>query len=1050
MKTIVIFLCVFYTTWLQSQINCQNAAPFCAGGVSGVTYPASINSGAAQSGPNYGCLLTQPNPAWYYLQVANPGNLIILIQGQMTSPPGPGQDVDFICWGPFSSLSNVCNSLTASNIVDCSYSPSFTETLTIPSGLTGQYYLVLITNFANATQNISFNQIGGTGNTNCSLVSSNYSVCMGSSLTIGTTPPLGLSNLSYTLLPNNVVSQTPSFVVSPAINTSYSIVVSGLTSQNIVTSQTAVSNVTVNPAALFSPTVSNATCASAANSFSLGLHFNPPNSSPTYTVVWNNIPVGVNSPTQVSANGGIIPGPYTASVTVAGGCTAIANFTIEPIPATANFMINPPAPVYSITCYQPSLSLQASNSNNTYTWSNNGAPYVINSFSASINYMGQGTWTVHALNQLSGCVASRTIIVVTNTQAPISSVTPSMQTITCNLTSVIPVTLVASPGVNIQHAVTGQQGATYYSPQPITVYNPFGSGTYTHCVVNTINGCSACQVFTVNSSQGFPVFNLTSPQNYTLGCSSKSVAQVQIINANSTPPGGALSYTALAPGASTMLSGNLSTIGLYNISVPGTWTIVTRDNNNFCETRIPVSIISNTAGPNLTSLSVPQTILDCRTPSVVLEAYSDNPAAAYNWQYKSGTQTLNQLTSTVLVQANFLNPKTVLISNYTMSITDQNNLCVTNTVVTMSQNIFVPNTGIKAGSVASITCISDHVVLNNSSTTGIPSGLGLINSAPVVAALWKGPSPQTESQFYSSYVAYVPGIYTLQGLDLNNGCVSTATLHVGDNRIYPLVNQPPVSAAILDCGEKITALNANVQGNQTNLEYTWIPPLDAVYTGTVKDKIFHVSSLGIYRVVVKDLTNGCTSSGVDSVKSGMLSGDIAADVYRGFAPLTVNFINHSRSTLDSSQIKTYWTFANGKSQTTMHAGSKVSTEFTAPGTYTVNAFVMKGDCRASATETIIVDVPSNLEVPNIFTPNGDHVNDEFFLKANNLIDIQVKIYDRWGNMVYMCHSDKGNVTWDGKNANGQTVSEGVYFYTLIATGADDRKYSQSGNVTVAK
>ncbi len=1050
MRTIIAFVLLICIHIGNAQTSCQNAQPFCAGGVSGVTYPASINSGAAQSGPNYGCLITQPNPAWYYLQVANPGNLIIQIQGQNISPPGPGQDVDFICWGPFSSLAGICNSLTASNIVDCSYSSSFTETLTIPTGLTGQYYLVLITNFANVTQNISFNQIAGTGNTNCSLINANYSLCMGSSLSLTMNPPIGLSNLNYTLLPNNVVSQTPSFVVTPLANTNYSIVAGGLTSQNIATSQTAVSHVTVNPVAVLNPTVTNATCASSINGFNLGLTFNPVNANPSYTVVWNNIPNGVGSPTQVSANGGIVPGAYSASVLVAGGCNASTSFTIEPLPATANFTVTPSANVYSITCYQPTLNLLATNANCTYTWTNLGAPYTVQSATAGINYVGQGTWTIHAVNAISGCVDTKTILVVTNTITPFSSVTPSFQTINCNLTSITPVTLVATPTVNVEHQVTAPSGGQFVSPNPITIYVPGGSGIYTHCVKNLNNGCTSCQTFTLFSNQGYPVFNLTSPQNYTLGCGSKSVASVQIINANTTPPGGVLSFTALAPGSSTVLNGTLSTVGIYTINTPGTWTIVTKDNNSLCETRLPISILLNNFGPDISNLVVPKNILDCNTPSLVLEAYSSNTNVDFNWQFKSGLQTLNLMTNTVVVNVNFLNPKTVLISNYTISITDKSNLCTTSSVIAMSQNIFPPKAGITAGSVASITCVNATVVLNNSSTTSIPNGIGLINSAPVVAALWKGPSPQIDLQFYSSYVASVPGIYTLSALDLNNGCTATSTLHVGDNRIYPVVNIPAPRAAILDCAATSTTLSPNVSGNQNNLEYTWVPPLDAKFTGTVKDKIFRVSTVGIYRVVVKDLNNGCSSSGVDSVKYGYLTADVEADVLSGFAPLSVTFKNNSTSTLDSTKIKTIWSFSNGKSEITNYAGQNVTSIFNTAGTYTVNVFASKGDCMASTSKVIRVEVPSSLQVPNIFTPNGDGINDEFFLKANNLVQINFKVYDRWGNTVFESNSDKGNIRWDGKNANGQMVVDGVYFYELKASGADNKNFKQNGTITVAK
>ena len=98
----------------QSPI-CETSDPFCTSNV--YEFPAGVNSGNGQPGPNYGCLGSTPNPVWYHMRIAVAGDLQI----EMYSTPS--QDIDFICWGPFLDPLAPCDGqLTAGNTVDCSYS----------------------------------------------------------------------------------------------------------------------------------------------------------------------------------------------------------------------------------------------------------------------------------------------------------------------------------------------------------------------------------------------------------------------------------------------------------------------------------------------------------------------------------------------------------------------------------------------------------------------------------------------------------------------------------------------------------------------------------------------------------------------------------------------------------------------------------------------------------------------------------------------------------------------------------------------------------------
>ncbi len=157
--------------------TCETADPFCTGTL--YNFPAGVNAGSGQPGPCYNCLTTTPNPAWYYMKVANPGNIIIYMHSE------PARDIDFCCWGPFPTQ-NSCTQLTCNKVVDCSYSPAPTETCVINGAQTGEYYILIITNFSNQPCNIIFEQTGGTGTTDCTILpppaANNSPICSGQTL----------------------------------------------------------------------------------------------------------------------------------------------------------------------------------------------------------------------------------------------------------------------------------------------------------------------------------------------------------------------------------------------------------------------------------------------------------------------------------------------------------------------------------------------------------------------------------------------------------------------------------------------------------------------------------------------------------------------------------------------------------------------------------------------------------------------------------------------------------------------------------------------------
>ncbi len=190
--SLLLLLTLINTTFSQGTI-CDASDPFCSD--SAFSFPNNFSGVTAETGPDYGCLTTVPNPAWYFLYINNNGTLNFSISQVDLS--GNPIDVDFIAYGPFTDVNTACSSqLTATNTVACSYLPNATENFTIASANIGEYYIVLITNFSGQEGEITFEQTNagqtGSGSTDCSIICTvdlvpDETICIGTDFTITTT-----------------------------------------------------------------------------------------------------------------------------------------------------------------------------------------------------------------------------------------------------------------------------------------------------------------------------------------------------------------------------------------------------------------------------------------------------------------------------------------------------------------------------------------------------------------------------------------------------------------------------------------------------------------------------------------------------------------------------------------------------------------------------------------------------------------------------------------------------------------------------------------------
>jgi gliding motility-associated-like protein len=118
------------------------------------------------------------------------------------------------------------------------------------------------------------------------------------------------------------------------------------------------------------------------------------------------------------------------------------------------------------------------------------------------------------------------------------------------------------------------------------------------------------------------------------------------------------------------------------------------------------------------------------------------------------------------------------------------------------------------------------------------------------------------------------------------------------------------------------------------------------------------------------------------------------------------------------------------------------------GTYNISAYYNNKYCKSDLSFYVIKIVnclESYLWFPNAFTPDGDGLNDIFEIKFLFIKDYNLKIYNRWGEILF---EDKTN-KWNGYYS-GKVVPDGVYVYVFTYTDYDGKFKQKFGRITVLK
>lgn len=509
----------------------------------------------------------------------------------------------------------------------------------------------------------------------------------------------------------------------------------------------------------------------------------------------------------------------------------------------------------SITCADPTLHLLCITNYTaafvTYTLAGPSGTTIGNNF--PVNTPGIYSITAFVNTQVN---STQTLAIGINTQAPVSSLSPTTQNISCSFTSVTTVSASTNPTTNAIHYFISPANNTFAVAGTTASYVPGMVGMHTHVLMDQTNGCSVSKIFMVNSGFSIPTVSVSSPQSFTIGCGSNSLCSVGISGAGSSF-GNPVSYTIMNSGSTPSYTTNSQ--NLYSFSVSGTYTAIVHDNVTGCEARSLFSIITNTSSPNL-SLFVNTQTLNCNNSQTSLYGISTSPNTSYLWGIPGSTNSPTSFSVSVNTLAS--NPTSSLIGTYTFMVLDNSNACSSSSTVTMYQNIYVPNALIANSGPSSVTCSTPSVVLQNQSSTGIPPGT-FPNTQSITVVSWNGPSSPTGS--LNTYTVFSVGIYTLNIVDPNNGCSASANYSLGDARVYPIVNNPAGPPPYcLDPPTTSIDISPVLGGNLSSYSYSWTSPVNATVSG-VNTATLTTNAVGTYTIAVTHSSSGCVTTGTVSV-----------------------------------------------------------------------------------------------------------------------------------------------------------------------------------------
>ncbi|MEQ1733264.1 MAG: gliding motility-associated C-terminal domain-containing protein [Bacteroidia bacterium] len=702
---------------------------------------------------------------------------------------------------------------------------------------------------------------------------------------------------------------------------------------------------------------------------------------------------------------------YILTVTGSNGCTATdaVDVTIGAGAFSTNAGSND-----TINCTKNSVTLTALTIGGTPTYYYNWYPTtgLSDSTIATVTATPTSTTTYTlTITDSSGCLAIDNVTITVDNAAPI--VNAGLDDTLCEGTSTL---LTASGGVSYSWSPSaGLDNAGIATPTA----NPSTSTTYVVSVVGS-NGCVGTDAVVVNINAkptAFATSGVTDSicAGNTLTVTSASIPNVTTYLYSSLNGGTAIDSIPFTTGALY----NDTTYYFETISKEGCKASASRDSVHITINALPTASTITTQPSNSVCYGLTDSINTTSVAGVVTNVYA------------------SAISSIVIGTLNYVTPPITATTTYYFETINTTTGCSANSntgrdSVTITMLPRPINTGLTAYPTATL-CLGDSTVLNTNNTAG--NTVTWYNSNLSTIALGNDSikiSPSVSQYYYAEIINAL-------------GCKANEIRDSIQVSVVTLAATPSLPPAIIKCGNS-SSITLIVNGTYPNSSYNWVLPSGVAIVGNaINDTIItNWNGINTGNVYVMELNAACMSDTASSVLTSYATPTAIIDTVNiGTISEAYTFVDSSVIALPQTIKSWAWNFGDEGTSTLQNP----SHLYTNVGSYPVTLIVSSNNgCKDTATLT--VNIREGVKFSNVFSPNGDGLNDYFMFPNLGLEgDYKLEIFDRWGLLLF--DTEGKNVGWDGRTIAGKPVADGAYYYVLQAK-SKTKEYNNKGIIMVMK